>query len=267
VFVARKKAELEKKKQDDLRAQYDKEQELLNNKALLGDEKARLGLAFMYELPAGLKKDETEVKPALEPKFEWQRKYNAPREEWAKGDESISDQPFGIQVRNVRCVKCHTWGHVNTDRECPLYNMSGTKEDPGSNLKMISFEPYIRETSTNPSDLIREAKRRKVYTVDESCPPPGPSSSSTEPKREKIDNEELMREMKSEYGLTLKNNIVEDLRVDKALENIDKKAVDKPTVKNFEDWFYKKSDSEQQQMMFRFLSSITPKERSKIFNA
>lgn len=123
--MAEQQAEAYKKKQEELRTQYEKEQDLHENKAMLSkDSKDKLSMNFMYEPPPGVKKERERDDNEPEYKFEWQRKYNAPRESYCKGDTEIRDQPFGIQVRNVRCIKCHKWGHINTDKECTWYSIS-----------------------------------------------------------------------------------------------------------------------------------------------
>jgi len=125
VWMAEQKSEAYKKKQEELRMQYEKEQDLHDNKAMLSKEsKDKLSVNFMYEPPPGAKKEREKEDDEPEYKFEWQRKYNAPRESYCKGDQEMRDQPYGIQVRNVRCIKCHNWGHINTDKECPMYSLS-----------------------------------------------------------------------------------------------------------------------------------------------
>ena len=136
-WMAEQKTEFEKKKQDELMAAYQREQELTQNKALLGDEKAQKGLSFMYDPPPGCRKEDKDAveETKVEVKFEWQQKFNAPREQYAKGNEEILDQPFGIEVRNVRCIKCKKWGHMNTDKICPMFGRNFTAEPtPGPSV-------------------------------------------------------------------------------------------------------------------------------------
>lgn len=146
VWMAQQKDEAYKKKQEELRVQYEKEQDLYNNKAMLSKEsKDKLSVNFMYEPPPGAKKEREKEENEPEYKFEWQRKYNAPREDYCKGNAEIQDQPFGILVRNVRCIKCRKWGHINTDKECPLYNQSVTSEIANEASDALSLLRGMRE--------------------------------------------------------------------------------------------------------------------------
>uniref|UniRef100_A0A0N4ZF43 Cir_N domain-containing protein n=1 Tax=Parastrongyloides trichosuri TaxID=131310 RepID=A0A0N4ZF43_PARTI len=231
-FEAIEKQKMEEKRQAEMDELYKKEQEILEHKALLGDEKAKVGLSFMYDAPAGINKREEETKP--EPKFEWQRKYNAPRETYARNNDKIVDQPFGIEVRHVRCVKCKKWGHLNTDSECPLFSKASADDDI--------------LVSTNPSEIFKAGKSNTQVQLGQQQP---------------VSNGQLVYEMKEEHGLLLKQKILSNIRTDECLTALGKSEAEKAKEAAFQKFYASFSDEDKLKILKKILKKEERKKKKK----
>lgn len=164
VYEAKEKEKLEARRQEELRLQYLKEQELYQTKELMGKANP---LGFMYEPPPGFSKEDRkreedeEGEPKL--KFDWQKKGKAPPRDEIARNKDVNDQPFGVEVRHVKCIKCGKWGHINTDRECPLYG----KVKPGTEATTVSH-PILTDWDTIDDGLKFKscAQDRKVDSTN-----------------------------------------------------------------------------------------------------
>ena len=159
--MAEQRTLAKEKKEQEMRETYEKEQQTYQHKMLLAkkdEDKIKLGLNFMYDVPPGLKKDEDKEdgENKEEVKFEWQK--NAPRATYAKKlGLDVHDQPFGICVRNVKCFRCGKWGHQNIDRECPMF--SENKGDKSSSSALDSL------CLSDPLRLISDMKKEHGLTL------------------------------------------------------------------------------------------------------
>ncbi|RNA29443.1 Corepressor interacting with RBPJ 1 [Brachionus plicatilis] len=139
-YLAEQKSAADKKRQQDLRDQYEREQEIFSNKELMGDEKAKLGLAFMYQAPGSLKDNQDKE-----------------RVEEPVQVEISSSKRTRPDSANLRCLKCKRLGHLNTDKVCPLYGKSRLDVDDDEIVPEIPEAPKV-EIKSEPKEHISESK-------------------------------------------------------------------------------------------------------------
>jgi CBF1 interacting corepressor len=163
VYAARQKESDFVQRQADLKEQYIREQEVFGNKQLMGDEKARLGLSFMYNAPASLADQEQKKKDGKKCDDE---------EEYSQNGTDLTGQ--SSKVRKMRCVKCKKWGHANTDKICPLYGKSKldvdfllVEEDEKNEekLELMNDEPSTSKSKLSIEDQRVEISLEMLYTL------------------------------------------------------------------------------------------------------
>jgi len=154
IWIAQQKASENEKKEKERKKQLDEEHQLqgqLNTMNPLERQKTKAQLNFMYQPPPGLmlpteKKEEKITKTdSNENKFDFLK--NAPVEGHYTNDISINHKPFGIEVRDVKCMRCHQWGHTSTEKQCPMFNSNPNDE--------------FRQRTEDPLSLINIASEQK----------------------------------------------------------------------------------------------------------
>eukprot|EP01111_Echinosteliopsis_oligospora_P003387 TRINITY_DN15375_c0_g1_i1.p1 TRINITY_DN15375_c0_g1~~TRINITY_DN15375_c0_g1_i1.p1 ORF type:complete len:301 (-),score=93.07 TRINITY_DN15375_c0_g1_i1:12-914(-) len=105
---------------------------------------------------------------------------NAPSEgDYTQGIE-VHHRPFGVELRNVKCVRCQVWGHQSGDRECPLRNTvvhnesTRRREDPLHSMSNMVLENtgglMLKRTALSPLNRGIGDNQQFVSEVDVDLP-------------------------------------------------------------------------------------------------
>jgi len=145
LFIAEQKQKDDLKKEKERQLELSREQDVFKNMQIIsskGDkQKAKLQSAqaqmnFMYAPPPGWKPPKKEEEEKMKDKSHTEQDVekfpflkDAPVEGKFTEDIAVRHKPFGIEVRNVKCARCHQWGHQSGDRECPMKDAPNPIDD------------------------------------------------------------------------------------------------------------------------------------------
>ncbi len=118
----------------------------------MGDEKARLGLSFMYNAPTSLKDQKPQDSNDKNNQSELQ-------------PNTSGSSNSNAQAKNIRCLKCKRWGHANTDKTCPLYGKS--RLDVEETFDEESVKLTLQEQDVKPSTSEFNKELNKSRNSDE----------------------------------------------------------------------------------------------------
>ncbi|XP_062022930.1 uncharacterized zinc finger CCHC domain-containing protein At4g19190 isoform X2 [Rosa rugosa] len=121
---------------------------------------------------------------------------NAPRLETGVPTRA---KPFGVEVRNVKCVRCGTFGHQSGDRECPLKDVIMPNEE--SRLKRDDPLTAIL-AHTDPSEPLKWELKQKP-----GISPPRGGFKPDDPNQQIVAEEDIF----DEYGGFLSGDVIPEL--------------------------------------------------------
>ncbi|KAJ3672565.1 hypothetical protein LUZ60_007286 [Juncus effusus] len=124
---------------------------------------------------------------ALPTENEFEALKNAPKMDTGIAGRS---KPFGIEIRNVRCVRCNAFGHQSGDRECPLKDAIMPNDE--TRLKRDDPLNVIKATSDANEPLKWELK------VKPGLSPPRGGFDLDDPNQQILPDQE--EEIFDEYG-------------------------------------------------------------------